>query len=160
LQRVECGEHDDGMFDAGERITNTGYTYDALGRTLTVPAADATSSSTFSGATGALTVGYYANDMAATEAQGSWSMAYTLDPTSARIAKAVATDGTTTSTTVNDYADNGDSPAWSTLNGTWTREVGGPGGVITGGSRLLNVVKRLASAAQRVYSWARAGYRF
>jgi RHS repeat-associated protein len=56
--------------------------------------------------------------------------AYTLDPTSARIAKAVATNGTTTSTTVNDYADNGDSPAWSTLNGTWTREVGGPGGML------------------------------
>ncbi len=47
-----------------------------------------------------------------------------------RIATATATNGTTTTTTVNDYADNGDSPAWSTMNGSWTREIAGPGGML------------------------------
>ena len=119
-----------GTFDGADRITNTGYTYDALGRTLTVPAVDATSSSNFPGASGTLTLGYYANDMAATEAQGSWTMSYGLDPIQNRIATATATNGTTTTTTVNDYADNGDSPAWSTMNGSWTREIAGPGGML------------------------------
>ncbi|MBN9174154.1 MAG: hypothetical protein J0I70_08375, partial [Microbacterium sp.] len=71
-----------------------------------------------------------ANDMAATEAQGSWTMSYGLDPIQNRIATATATNGTTTTTTVNDYADNGDSPAWSTMNGSWTREIAGPGGML------------------------------
>jgi len=119
-----------GTFDAADRITNTGYTYDALGRTLTVPAADATSSSLFAGATGTLTLGYFANDMAATQTQGTWTMTYGLDPLQNRITTATATNGTVTSTTVNDYADNGDSPAWSSVNGSWTRDVTGPGGML------------------------------
>jgi hypothetical protein len=45
-------------YDTANRIRNTGYGYDDLGRTLTTPAAD-----TAPGAAGPLAATYYANDM-------------------------------------------------------------------------------------------------
>ncbi len=36
-------------YDAGNRITNTGYTYDNLGRTKTIPNADTTGGGTGNG---------------------------------------------------------------------------------------------------------------
>jgi RHS repeat-associated protein len=54
-------------YDDGNRITNAGYRYDDLGRTLSVPAVD-TSAAADAGASG-LEVGYYANDMAASLTQ-------------------------------------------------------------------------------------------
>jgi YD repeat-containing protein len=54
-------------YDDGNRITNTGYTYDDLGRTLSVPASD-TNAATDTGAS-PLRVTYYADDMAASLAQ-------------------------------------------------------------------------------------------
>jgi RHS repeat-associated protein len=43
-------------YDQADRITDTGYSYDDFGRTLTVPSADA-------GGSGDVTLGYYANDL-------------------------------------------------------------------------------------------------
>ena len=51
-------------YDTANRIRNTSYTYDSLGRTLTVPAAD-----TAPGATSTLRATYFANDMVKTLAQ-------------------------------------------------------------------------------------------
>ena len=61
-------------YDQADRISNTGYTYDSLGRTTTVPAVDA-------GGTNALTNGYYVNDMVASQVQGTASKSFGLDPT-------------------------------------------------------------------------------
>ena len=51
-------------FDAADRITAVDYTYDPLGRTLTVPAADTSNPDG-----GNLTAGYHVNDMVATLSQ-------------------------------------------------------------------------------------------
>ncbi|WP_261575976.1 RHS repeat-associated core domain-containing protein [Frankia gtarii] len=102
-------------YDQADRMTDTGYAYDKFGRTTTVPAADA-------GGT-ALTVGYNADDMVASETQGSTTRTYTLDP--ARRIRSW-TQGSTTST--NHYTDSADdSPAWIATGSAWTRNIHGIG---------------------------------
>jgi RHS repeat-associated protein len=65
-------------YDQADRLTDAGYTYDDFGRTLTVPSVDA-------GGNGALTLGYYANDLvqsvAGTVAGTATTKTYGLDPT-------------------------------------------------------------------------------
>lgn len=117
-------------FDAADRITNTGYTYDAFGRTLTVPASDAIGQGAFASVTGTLSLSYYANDMIAQENQGSQQLSYTLDPLQDRIASATVGTGSNQVVTTNDYADMSDSPAWSTVGGVAVRDVRGPGGLL------------------------------
>jgi RHS repeat-associated protein len=112
-------------FDQADRITTTGYSYDTLGRTLTVPASDAQGIGSHAATTGTLTVGYYSNDLVATQAQGSAALSFALDPAQNRFAS--SSDGT--STTTNHYTDSGDSPAWtSTSPSAWTRNITGIGG--------------------------------
>lgn len=109
-------------FDQADRITNTGYSYDSLGRTTVVPAADAQGIGSHAGTTGNLTVGYDSNDMVATESQGSSTLTFTLDPLQDRIN--TSSDGTTTTT--NHFSDTGDSPAWTSTNSSaWTRDLTG-----------------------------------
>lgn len=112
-------------YDQADRISNTGYAYDPLGRTTSIPAPDA-------GGT-ALTTGYYANDMVASQSQGAASKAFGLDP-----AERIATITTGTTTQTNVYADGGDSPAWIGISdGSWTRnvqDVGGNLAAIVGGT--------------------------
>ncbi|HWL36018.1 MAG TPA: DNRLRE domain-containing protein [Frankiaceae bacterium] len=103
-------------YDAADRITTTGTVYDALGRTTTVPDADALDS-------GALTVGYHVNDLVRSIGiAGGATQTYTLDVDQQRVRS--WTDGTTTRT--NHYDGDGDNPAW-TQEGVspWTRNVGG-----------------------------------
>jgi RHS repeat-associated protein len=130
------------------------YTLDALGRATTVPSVDA-------GGKGAMTVGYTAGDMVASQSQTftddtgltagqnlQHTRAWTLDPngrlrtgTEQRLnngtpvsfddaANPANSGGTTAITTLNHYADDGDSPAWIDIadaqgNHSWTRNVPG-----------------------------------
>ncbi|WP_322749837.1 MULTISPECIES: RHS repeat-associated core domain-containing protein [unclassified Frankia] len=101
-------------YDQADRLTNTGYGYDLFGRTTTLTVAGGAAAS----------VGYYVNDMVASQTQGSTSRSYALDP--ARRLRSW-TQASTTST--NHYADGGDSPAWiGVSDGTWTRNIPGIGG--------------------------------
>lgn len=111
-------------YDAASRITNSGYTYDQLGRTLTIPAADAIGTGTASNVTGTLSHTYYANDMIAGQTQGSDTRDYTIDPLANRIH--TTSNGTTTST--NHYNDTTDSPAWTQTGVDWERYITGPAG--------------------------------
>jgi RHS repeat-associated protein len=107
-------------FDDADRIINTGYAYDTLGRNTSMPSADAKGIGTHASTSGNLTLGYYANDMAASQTQGGTSLTFGLDPLQNR--SLTSSDGSITST--NHYADSGDSAAWtSTSAGTWTRNV-------------------------------------
>ncbi|WP_029138565.1 RHS repeat-associated core domain-containing protein [Nakamurella lactea] len=128
-----------GTFDDADRITTTGYSYDNLGRTLTIPATDAVGSGASTGVTGNLTVGYYDNDMAATLDQGGHTRSYTLDPNQDRIL--AVDDGTTQH--LNTYTDPSDSPSWTTTqplaapariptNTSWERHLAGPDGALAG----------------------------
>jgi RHS repeat-associated protein len=109
-------------YDTANRITNTGYTYDQLGRTLTVPQADLASGGS------ALTVAYYHTDMPVSMTQtiagATTTKNFTLDPAGRYRQVTDTTTSTETRRIRNRYTDNGDSPAiieTSTNAGaTWT----------------------------------------
>ncbi|MFF4507630.1 RHS repeat-associated core domain-containing protein [Streptomyces sp. NPDC001401] len=105
-------------YDAADRITDAGYTYDTLGDITTTPSADA-------GGSGDLTAGYYANGMLASQTQAGNTSSWTLDPTGTRVSTTtVASSGITFT---NDYANQSDKPDLITAsNGAWTRNVLGP----------------------------------
>ncbi len=121
-------------FDDADRITDTGYTYDELGRTRTVPAAD-----TDQPTAGPLQVAYHANDMVASLSQSGLPDAsggtltktktFTLDAADRLRQVTDTTDGSETRRLVNHYADTTDSPAWidTSLDAgnswTWERNI-------------------------------------
>lgn len=92
-------------YDTADRITS-GYSYDALGRSTTIPAGD-----TQTPAIGNETVGYYANDMAYSLTQGDRTSTYLLDVVQSRIRS--WTDSSSTSGRTNHYSDDSDSPTWT-----------------------------------------------
>ena len=104
-------------YDQANRITSTGYTYDNLGRTLTVSKID-TNAAGDPGAS-ALAVGYYANDMAAsltqtvTNASGAAEVdkdAYGLDG-SGRIDHITSTaNGSEVRAQTYEFGDDSDAP--------------------------------------------------
>jgi RHS repeat-associated protein len=121
------------MFDVADRIVDSGYSYDELGRTKTVPSAH-----TSDPEAGALVLSYYATDMVATMEQSTPSgstntKSFALDP-GGRLSEATdAVDGIVVRRIRNHYAGSGDSPAWireevrNSANGeweeTWTRNI-------------------------------------
>jgi RHS repeat-associated protein len=113
-------------YDEADRLTNTGFQYDAFGRTLTVPAASAGG--------GQLTSTYFSNDLARSLSQDATTRTYTLDP-AGRISARDTTTGSTTTTESYHYVDtidNGlDSPSWIAQNASGTayiRMIAGPDG--------------------------------
>ena len=114
-------------YDTADRDTTTGYTYDKFGRTLTVPATDTSAGSGGS----ALSVGYYSNDMVATQTQGSKSKTFTLDPGRRLRAATDTTSGTETRRIINHYNNTDDTPTWinTSINTgtswTWQRNITG-----------------------------------
>ena len=116
-------------YDGADRLTSSGYSYDSLGRTSTVPAADALGIGSHAGTTGNLSFGYYSNDMVATQGQGGRSLGYTLDPLHNRI---VDTTDTAGETVTNHYANSSDSPAWTSAGAGWVRNLKGVNGTLAG----------------------------
>ena len=103
-----------GTYDTANRITNTGYTYDNLGRTRTTPAAD-----TAAGAMGALTTTYYPNDMVASLTQPvdngagtavTKTNTYSLDPAGRIDTITTTTAGTETQRLQYRFSAAGDAP--------------------------------------------------
>ncbi|WP_037607338.1 RHS repeat-associated core domain-containing protein [Streptacidiphilus rugosus] len=102
-------------YDAADRITDAGYTYDTLGDITTTPAVDA-------GGTGALTASYYDNGLVASQSQAGDTVSYQLDPQGERFGS--STDSVTGVTTTDYYADDSDNPFLTTASdGTSTRNV-------------------------------------
>lgn len=115
-------------YDQADRLTSdtTGgstntYAYDALGRTSTLPSGDATGIGSHNaangGPTGDLALGYYSNDMVATQTQGTGttaaSIAFALDPDENRVSTQTTTTATGTKTITNHYDDTTDATAWT-----------------------------------------------
>jgi RHS repeat-associated protein len=92
-------------FDTADRPV-TGYAYDELGRTLTLPAADAPRP-----ADGNVTVGYYDGDQARSIAQGGTTTSFTLDALQRRLNETAAGNGET-SVTTRHYTNDSDNPTW------------------------------------------------
>jgi RHS repeat-associated protein len=109
-------------YDAADRITDAGYSFDPLGRITQAPAADA------GGQT--LTATYFVNDRVATLSQGGRTKTWTLDPVQRPRTQVDSLDG---STRTNHYADDSDSPIWTSDNATgtsWTRNIPGLTGLV------------------------------
>ncbi|MFE4698714.1 DNRLRE domain-containing protein [Streptomyces sp. NPDC056738] len=99
-------------YDSADRLTDSGYAYDAFGRTTT---------------NGTQTFTYYANDLAHSETSGTNRTEWTLDAAQ-RLATATSktqgTDGawSTTNSTTSHYGCDCDTPTWSkTATGSVTR---------------------------------------
>lgn len=101
-------------YDAADRITTSGYGYDAFGRTTTIPATDSPSTHT-------TTTSYYNNDLVNTLTANGATLTYNLDP-GRRVRTWTSTADNQTHT--HHYTSDTDSPAWTTENTagtTWTR---------------------------------------
>jgi RHS repeat-associated protein len=108
-------------YDTADRISDTGHSYDQLGRTLTLPGVQV------AGATD-LTVAYFGNDMVATLTQGSASKTFSLDP-DGRVRVVNDVGGPRPGTVTNHYSNGTDRPSWiAEHDGTWTRNVAGISG--------------------------------
>ncbi|GII22579.1 hypothetical protein Pme01_21760 [Planosporangium mesophilum] len=106
-------------YDNADRLTGA-YTYDALGRTVTLPAADTATGSSDTQMT------YYANDMARTSTQNGRSATYDLDVIANRIRS--WTDGSVSKR--NHYDNDTDVPAWTDEgNGNTSRQIPGITGI-------------------------------
>ncbi|MGB1583502.1 MAG: RHS repeat domain-containing protein, partial [Solirubrobacterales bacterium] len=105
-------------YDDADRITDSGYQYDAFGRITTTPQSAA-------GGTGDFNATYYVNDLAKSVSQNGTTQTLDLDPNLRMSTKAKVTGGNTTNESYA-YVDDSDSPAWiQTGASTWQRFIGG-----------------------------------
>ncbi|MGW4200628.1 DNRLRE domain-containing protein [Streptomyces sp. NPDC004726] len=123
---IDCpttgGTTQSSSYDSADRIVSTGYAYDALGRTTTLP--------------GGTTLGYYANDRVHQETKGSERQTWKLDAAHRFRSWTRETGGgstwSQTAARVNHYSGDSDSPRWITENaaGAVTRYVDSPTGAL------------------------------
>ncbi len=105
-------------YDGADRLEGAGLVYDAFGRITTLP-------SGFAGG-GNLVTSYFSNDMIASQSQGGVTNTFALDAElrQRRRTQGVGLEGVE----VFHYADGSDSPAWTQLGESWTRNIPGIGG--------------------------------
>ncbi|MEU0556522.1 RHS repeat-associated core domain-containing protein [Dactylosporangium sp. NPDC006015] len=104
-------------YDTADRLTDTGYLTDALGRVTGMP----------SGVTNT----YHANDMIAVQQLGNQRQEWNLDPARRLrgFTKGTVSPSVTTASLLNHYGDDSDSPRWiveNTTTGAISRNVLGP----------------------------------
>ncbi|MGW2961749.1 DNRLRE domain-containing protein [Streptomyces sp. NPDC001220] len=100
-------------YDTADRLVNSGYAYDAFGRTT---------------ADGSTALAYYTNDLVRTETLGTSRNVWDLDAAgrlSVQTAQTQGTDGTwsTGTITTSHYGDTSDNPVWNVTGGTVARYV-------------------------------------
>ena len=105
-------------YDNGDRLMGTGVTYDNWGRITSL------AGSYSGGAT--LETKYFATDMVATQAQGAVMNSFQLDATGRQRQR--EQEGGVAGVEVFHYDGPGDSPSWTALGSTWSRNVTGLGG--------------------------------
>ncbi len=110
-------------FDAADRQTASGLTYDVLGRTTAVPGS-------LIGDGAALSVDFYVNDMVHGQSNSVGTRSWSLDPGGRlRAATFTPTAGTAAVSTNHYSSGGGDSPSWiAEAGGSATRFVSGLGG--------------------------------
>ncbi len=95
-------------YDTADRMNTTGYVYDALGRTTTVPAVD-----TATPAGGNVTITYHSTDFVDTITQSSRTTDYVLDVTGERIRSWTDNASGSAVQLVHHYDGDEDSPSWT-----------------------------------------------
>lgn len=102
--------------DGADRLRNTGYAYDDLGRTTTVPAGDSPDGS-------AITLTYDTDDLVASIEAGPAKQTLTRDPLRRLRSDASQNTGLSLTTSVLRYADDQDAPVARTGSWGWERYV-------------------------------------
>ncbi|MFD6819903.1 DNRLRE domain-containing protein [Streptomyces sp. NPDC060085] len=104
-------------YDSADRLVNTGYVYDAFGRTTALPGS---------------TIAYYTSDLVQQQTAGTQRQTWTLDSNQRLRGFTTETNSsgtwTQTASKTNHYDSDGDSPRWiveDTSTGALTRHVGG-----------------------------------
>ena len=119
-------------YDAADRLTDPGTEYETFGGATTVPAGDAGGH--------ALESTYYASGAPYTQTQNGQSHSYQLDPLG-RVQETTTVIGLESNATIFHYSGNDTSPAWTSTNGSATRNIVGIGGDLvatqTGGSEAV-----------------------
>ncbi|MET7708579.1 RHS repeat-associated core domain-containing protein [Micromonospora sp. NPDC005413] len=111
-------------YDSADRLTTSGYVFDALGRRTAQPAAD-----TAVPTSGAGQASYYVNDMVRTITQGSRTATYTVDVVANRIRS--WTDTAHGLIMRNHYGDDEDTPTWTEEGGAnFSRTIAGLTGLV------------------------------
>ncbi|WNI24930.1 DNRLRE domain-containing protein [Streptomyces sp. ITFR-16] len=106
-------------YDSADRLVNSGYIYDNLGRTTALPGT---------------ALSYYTNDLVQQQTTGTQRQTWTLDSNLRYRGWTTETNNagtwTNTATKTNHYDSDGDSPRWITENaaGSVSRNVDGPAG--------------------------------
>ncbi|MGY0066904.1 RHS repeat-associated core domain-containing protein [Streptomyces sp. QTS137] len=126
-------------YDSADRIVDTGYTYDAFGRTTTVP--------------GNGTIGYYANDLAYQQTAGgkrqTWQLDANLRFRSWKVETGSGTTWTQEQSKINHYDSDGDNPRWiteDTTSGALTRNVDSASGdLVATTSKTGNTILQLTT---------------
>ena len=102
-------------YDSADRLVDSGYVYDAFGRTTALPGS---------------TIGYYANDLAHQQTSGGKRQTWQLDAShrfrSWKVETSSGTTWTPTESKVNHYDSDSDNPRWiteDTTTGALTRNV-------------------------------------
>lgn len=102
--------------DGVDRVKDTGYAYDALGRTTTLPASDAPGGT-------ATTLTYDVDDLVASTTAGTATQAITRDPTGRLRSETSQADGMTTATSTTRYGSDEDDPTGRTGAWGWERYI-------------------------------------
>lgn len=102
--------------DGADRLRNTGYAYDDLGRTTTVPAGDSPDGS-------AITLTYDTDDLVASIEAGPAKQTLTRDPLRRLRSDASQNTGLSLTTSVLRYADDQDAPVARTGSWGWERYI-------------------------------------
>ncbi|CAK7288441.1 DNRLRE domain-containing protein [Streptomyces misionensis] len=104
-------------YDSADRLVNSGYTYDAFGRTTALPGT---------------TIGYYTNDLVQQQTAGNQRQTWTLDSALRRRGFTTESNATgswtQTASKLNHYDSDSDNPRWTvedTATGALTRSVDG-----------------------------------
>lgn len=105
-------------YDTGDRLIDSGTTYDKFGRITTLPAGDAGGSTLYTS--------YFSNDMVESQTQGGVENSFQLDASGRQRQRLQA--GGLQGTEVFHYAGASDSPAWTVRGASWSRNVAGIAG--------------------------------
>lgn len=122
------------------------YTYDSLGRQTSIPAAD-TPAYTPGSSTGAITLGYFDDDLPRSISQDGTTTTFTLDSAGRRQDAVTNHPDGSTSTLVRHYADSSDNPAWTVTTDAlgqvtttrYTESIGGDLGASIGADGSTNL---------------------
>jgi streptogramin lyase len=111
-------------YDTANRMTDTGVVYEPFGNTTKLPPADADGSE--------LVSEYYVDSQVAKQEQNKETIEYKLDPEDRTLE--TISKGNTSANVVTHYDGPGDALAWTSeeIGKTWTRNIPGIGGALTG----------------------------